>query len=139
MRQISVIRHNVGTLLLAAVLAAGCGIRGGSTTLNDPVPSGTIVHTGMWVSMGGQTVTGTVSVYTSSSGTYTFRLEGISAPTEGGLQLIAVSQANGSFFLGTLRGASGNQNYTIEPGVNVWTQIVLHSPTYNVDYGRANL
>lgn len=136
MRKTTVYRHAFGILLTAA-LAAGCGLKGGSGTPNDPVPSGTIVHQGMWVSQNGQTVTGTVTVYTSSTGTYTFRLDGISAPTEGGLQLSAVSQANGSFFLGTLRAASGNQNYTIEPGVNVWSAVVLHSPTYNLDYGRA--
>jgi len=124
-------------------LFSACGpIHVGSPVApNDLAPtSGTIVAQGSFQSQGGQTVSGTATVYQiDSAGNYVIRLAGLSVTQESGLQVIAVTKAAQSYPL-SLRANSGNQNYSL--GLDapvVWKQINIHSTLKNTDYGEALL
>jgi hypothetical protein len=103
---------------LLPLLASACGlVTAGTSTQNDPVPPGSIVSQGNFTGVNGRAVTGTVAVYqTLDSGgncQYIVRLQNLSAPTDGGLQVIPVvsgaASLSPSFYV--LRAPTGNENY----------------------------
>jgi hypothetical protein len=123
---------------------AGCGqISLGGGMINDAVPTGTVVAQGTLASVAsGKTVTGSVTVYLSSS-TYTVRVQGLSAPSESSLFVRGVyNVASGSTSQDlALRSTSGNQNYVFSsvPAGSTWVQVKIRSATNNLDYGLATL
>jgi hypothetical protein len=109
----------------------------GTGTLNDPVPSGTIVAQGNLAGQSGRTASGVVSVWEQSTGgtscTFVLRLANLSAPSESTLRVVPL--VNGapsmspSFY--SLRASTGNQNYTFT-GASCgasWAQVSLVDPT----------
>jgi hypothetical protein len=142
-------RINPINLVVSAVLAltfpgvlVGCGqIKlGGGSGPNDPLPSGTIAFQGNFQGLNGQSVSGSVAVYIQSDNTFVVRLNGLTAPSENGLQLTGIVNGTQQFTT-PLRSDTGSQNYTtgMTNSGQVWDAVSIHSPTANKDYGTANL
>lgn len=123
------------------VLLSSCGsISAGSVSSNDPAPSGSIVAQGNFVGLNGKAVTGSVAIYNLASGSFVVRLIGISVPAENGLQVAVVINGGVQQILSTLRSYTGTQNYSYSAGGVVdWTNVSIHSPMANADYGMAIL
>lgn len=113
---------------------------GGGGFPNDPAPTGTVKAQAAWVSLNGQTVSGTVTVYLLESGSYVVRLNGLSAPSETGLSLRVT--ASGQQVISTsLRATGGSQNYSVSPSFANprWEKATIRSNTAGLDYGEALL
>lgn len=112
---------------------------GGGQAFNDPLPTGQIVAQGPFYGLNDKTVSGTAVVYKTSSTSYTLRLSGVSFPDETGLVLIPVANNAAQAPL-SLRGPTGNQNYTLNAsGTVTWNQVLLRNSTNNLDYAQALL
>jgi hypothetical protein len=117
-------------------LAPGCGLSLGEGTIDDPVPSGTVIKQGTFKGFNDQTVTGVVSVWQQSGGstcTFVLRLQALSAPTTASLRVVPL--VNGSPSISptfyALRASTGNQNYTFTGGTcgANWAQVSLINPS----------
>ncbi len=124
--------------LFASCGGVGVGLGGGSTSaFNDPTPSGTPLYQGTFSGQNGQTVSGNALIFLSN-GVYTLTLQGLSTPSESGLQIRMTSNpANNPI---ALRGTSGNQNYTlsITPPA-FFSNVNIFSTQTNTNYGAAIL
>jgi len=132
-------RRSIGALLLLMFLTH-CGLHAGTGVApNDPTPSGQILKQGQFFSQSGQTVTGSAVIYLSGS-SYILRLEGISTPSEAGLQVRIDGNPGGVVFTSALSATSGNQNYPFSGGVGVTFKAVdIYSTLNSVNYGSAQL
>ena len=115
---------------VAALNLTACGQIGlGARAIpNDPAPVGTIVAHGVFSGLNGHSMTGAASIYRqTSSGAYWVRLEGIVAPDEAGLQLVA--RADGAIvFQAALVALQGTQNYvTNVTGTPTWNSVTIKS------------
>ena len=123
------LRVGLQIALVAGLLGCGDIGLGGGAGSNEAAPQGTIIKTGTFEGFGGTGVEGLVVVYvTSGSGTNIIRLESFSIDSTETLQLRAV--VNGSDrLISTLRGTSGNFNYTtsMSGSQNTWTSVSLYS------------
>jgi hypothetical protein len=130
--------------------AAACGISLGSGSIDDPLPSGTIVAQGSLGGQNGHTVSGVVSVWqqnNSSACTFVLRLQTLSAPTDASLRVIPLvngaPSVSPTFY--SLRGSTGNQNYTFTGATcgATWAQVSITNPNEAVTsaqtYGTATL
>lgn len=130
-------------------LVSGCGVLGSSsgapsTAFNDPVPTGmTLGKQGNFtVLLKGKSVSGTAQVYTSTS-SLIIRLQNFTSTADAALQVVAeFSDATNSAM--TLRGYSGNQNYSFPAlvGNQTVSSVAISSSTIappNNVYGRAVL
>ena len=96
---------------------------------------------GRFTGLNSKTVEGVAVVYRSltSPSLFTVRLEGISAPSELGLEVQA-SISTGRVLQTSLRSSQGTQNYTVEVlGNPVWVSVSIHSSIKDLDYGKAIL
>src|SRR5690348_17169099 len=81
------------------ILLNSCGIIPlGTSTLNDPVPSGTVLASGSFTGQNGKTASGTATVYLSDTGTYVIRLDGLVVPSENGLVVVASTTSQTGLF-----------------------------------------
>ncbi len=139
-------RNNIffGIMCASVFFTASCGSTElGTVKINDPAPSsGQIVAQGNFTGLNGKTVSGIALVYQMSDGSHLIRLEGLSAPAETGLQVVAKVDSTIAYSAG-LKGATGNQNYpTTIIGASTWNSIKILStqlaPPEN-EYGAAIL
>ncbi len=116
-------------------IMTGCGpIRLGSSSLNDPVPSGSPTFTGTFT-VG--SATGGVSIYHAGIGNYVVRLESFSVPSQSGLSLKVIGTSG--TLSQALRGTTGNQNYTfITTEGSCFAQVKITSSA-PADIGIANI
>ena len=122
---------------------AGCGLDlnwtpGGSSTPNDPRPSGNVVVQGSFTGSSGQsTVTGTAIIF-STSNSYILRLEGLSVPSETGLTIqIYTSQSQVNL---NLTASTGNQNYSVNNlpiNATTFLSVSIWSTLKNQQYANA--
>lgn len=121
-------------------LTCGCAATGDLGSLNDPVPTGTIVAQGTFTGLNGKSASGMAVIYSVASGSYILRLSGVNLPDESGLQLIIVANSTNLSSI-MLRGSSGNQNYTFSySGTSpTFNQVRLYSMTAFTDYATALL
>lgn len=119
---------------------SACGqIHLGSATPNDTEPTGTIIAQGPFVGASSKTVTGTAVIYKVDLGSYIIRLNGISTPSETGLQVVGVTN-EGKLAGQTLRSTSGNQNYSVSTETTPqWLQVNIYSTLNTTNYGTAIL
>ncbi|OFZ20195.1 MAG: hypothetical protein A2X94_09855 [Bdellovibrionales bacterium GWB1_55_8] len=125
-----------GLLLLSACgwVDAGSGI-----APNDPEPSGgQIVAQAELTPLAGVTISGSVTIYDMSGGTYIIRISGLVAPAENGLVIIPIVNGSGVTSL-ALRTNTGTQNYTVQSSQSSprWEQVKIHSSPNNRDYAAA--
>jgi hypothetical protein len=135
---------------VASTLLAACGISLGGGTFNDPTPTGTVIAQGSFNSYNGRTVTGIVSVWEQDDGgscTHVVQLQSLSAPTDAGLEVVPLvnGATNVSPTFYSLRGSSGNQNYTFTGAAcgSSWAQVKIIDPSVALAsqqvYGAATL
>ena len=123
------------------LMQSACGwVQLGGGTLNEMPPKGTLIYSGSFSSFSTTSaVSGGVSVYLMSSGSYIVRLESYSGPTETGLQLRVIADSATLTTL-SLRSSSGSMNYSVSGTSNAdFQQVYVYSPTNRVDYGKADL
>lgn len=126
-------------LWLFLFFSVSCGFATGS--LNEPVPSGTLISQGTFSG----DASGRALIYrqgTSAPYTYVLRLENLSAPDE--TTHIRVRNATDSVdSILVLRSTSGQQNYTLSStGVLTWTTVYLQdnaNPMSSTSIATANL
>jgi hypothetical protein len=132
------------TLSVNLLLGLGCG-QGGSTFVNDPIPTGTVISQGYFGagSVSGKSVTGVVSVYRASANQSNIvRLESLQAPDESPLTVVAFDGTGQSVYSATLRSSTGSQNYDTGTTGSIITKVSIRSPRLVVpysDYGIAIL
>lgn len=119
-------------LFVVSSVTAGCGISLGSGSIDDPLPSGTIVAQGDFSGQNSQTVSGVVSIWQQTSGStcsFVLRVQSLAAPT--GMSLSVVPLVNGAPSVSptyyALRGSTGNQNYTFTGATcgATWAQVSI--------------
>jgi hypothetical protein len=125
-------------ILLTLAASTGCGLKYGDGTPNDPPPTGTILLQGQ-IFPQAATVSGTAVVYAASGGGFIFRLSGLSAPSESGMQVRAVTQTGTTVTISGLRAYSGNQNYYLSYPAVTWAQLLIWSTATDQAYGLAIL
>lgn len=131
----------IGTFF-TALLLSNCGVvstGGGSGTFTDAVPNGTVVAQGNFSSQNGQTVTGSAIIYNMGAPNYIVRLSGLTAPSESGLLVQVWGNGSSPTYQVTLRGASGNQNYSFSSNSQSFSRVCIHSNLKQLDYGCALL
>jgi len=132
----------VGAISTWAFLMNCSGVNigtGGGGTPNDVRPTNLPMVQGFFTGQNGKTVTGTAIIFSASSSSYVLRLEGISTPSEGGLEVQLYTSDGQSNF--SLRAWSGSQNYTFSgnnPNV-VFSSVSIYSKSNNRSYGSALL
>lgn len=152
MPQTKLYKISLKIILFTAVAetAGACGVSLGTGSINDSLPTGTIVAQGNFSGQNGHTVSGTVSVWEQVSGTtcsFVLRLQSLSAPTDAALRVVPL--VNGaptvspSYY--SLRGSTGNQNYSFSGATcgATWAQVSITNPTESITasqtYGTATL
>jgi hypothetical protein len=136
--------HNVmrSLLMFLTFFTISCGpIRLGSAVPNDQIdPDWVLVESGSFSEMNGQNIGGTASVYRAENGAYVVNINGISAPAEGGLQVVVIADG---IEMGrtSLRSTGGSQNYQFDVGriPGDWQRVDIHSTFKNLDYAQAVL
>lgn len=121
----------------------GCGdiSVGGGTGSNDPRPTGRVLYQGQFSSQNGKSVSGTALIfYSTTAGSYTIRLEGLTAPSET-LQVTVFASPGGQVATFPLRSSSGSMNYTYSGGTAgmVFNSVNIYSSQYAINYGTAQL
>lgn len=132
--------------LVLSLLSSSCGsLSSGAVSANENAPTGSILASGSFTSLNGKTVSGIAKVILDTGNVYWVRLEGLSAPSESGLQvwLTKTSSTTGQSEktnVGTLRSVTGSTNYqtTITSAI-AFTAVTIRSPAANLDYGTALL
>ncbi|MBI4925574.1 MAG: hypothetical protein HY843_06580 [Bdellovibrio sp.] len=121
------------------LLLLSCG-KGSRSTLNDPIPSGTIVAMGQFEGLNSKTVTGAASIYkVNTEGSFIVRLEGIASPSENGLQVV-VKTSDTTVLKTPLRSTNGSQNYSFTvTDIVTWSYVSIFSTLSNLNYGMAIL
>lgn len=111
---------------------------------NDAAPTNaTILGQGSITPLNGKTASGTAIAYTTGGTTIIIRLQALSVTAEAGMQLVVLFN-NSSTLQATLRGFTGNQNYTftVGSGGTGVSSIFLRSvqvPSPTNDYATANI
>lgn len=136
--------------LLLALILAGCsnidgislgGGTGGSS--NDARPSGNPLSQGQFFGQNSETVSGSALVFasTTTANTYILRLEGLTTPVEGGLQVQVYGNGpTNPAYTTTLKANSGNQNYTFNGIAGIkFSNVYIYSTSKQVNYGSAQL
>jgi hypothetical protein len=147
-------RHPISILvqilwtILFSTIGSACGlfpssitIGGGTGSANDPVPTGTLISQGTFTSLGGPSQTsGAVQIY-YSSGAYTLRLAGLSAPSESGLTVTVSGTPGGELTSFPLQNNSGSTNYTLSiPASGVtFNTVYIYSTQSNQNYASAQM
>ena len=125
----------LGSLIFQS-LSCGTGSSGG-TSLNEGAPDGFLLKQAPFFGQNGQTVSGTAAVYASSGGAFVLRLEGLTAPSESGIQVRVVGNGT-QVFASTLKASSGSMNYTMNvTGIATWNSVSLYSTSQAKSYGTA--
>ena len=132
----------VGAIATWAALMSCSGVNittGGGSAPNDVRPTNLPLVQGVFTGQNGKTVTGTAVIFNVSASNYVLRLEGISTPAEGGLQVQLYTSDGQSNF--SLRASGGSQNYTFsstDPNV-LFSSVSIFSTPNNLSYGSALL
>jgi hypothetical protein len=125
-------------VILACCSGIGIGI-GTSANPNDVRPTSQVMVQGSFTGLNGKTVTGNAMVFDTGNLNYVLRLEGISTPAEGGLQVRLFGSDRQHNF--DLRAYSGSQNYSFtSTNTSVrFTDVSIFSTVTNMPYGSALL
>lgn len=140
------LRNKAGFYLKTALIALiwgtqGCGLNIGTTSPNDPRPTGTLLAQGQFASQNGKSVSGSALVFSQSGTSYIVRLEGISTPSESGLYVRVYTANSGQVSNLSLTATSGSQNYyfTSTETSPTFKSVYIFSVPSNIAYGLAVL
>jgi hypothetical protein len=147
MRNKNLIFHFFGTLIgfvtTGVILTCCSGINIGSSgsnfSPNDVRPTSLPMVQGFFVSQNSQTVSGTALIFNVTGLSYVLRLEGITTPSETGLQIQLYGSDGQQNF--SLRANSGSQNYTFtstNPAAH-FSSVSIYSTLSLMPYGSAQL
>jgi hypothetical protein len=122
-------RSNIFLKYFALMTLMSCGlVELGSSSLNEPVPDGTVVFTGTF-GTNSNSISGTVFVYQQAGTNYTVRFETFSSATITNLKVQGFLTGSSTAVLDSaLKGTGGNQNYSVS-GVTTptWSTIKIIS------------
>lgn len=115
--------YGASTVIVLALLSFSCGIKTGSATYSDRVPSGTLIYQG---TLSASNATGAVQIY-NSSGEIVVRFQGLSLDSASYYFFLA-STTNPTAYVHKFKGMSGDQNYStgIAPGP-VWASVTIRT------------
>lgn len=126
---------------LAQCSLSGIPVGNGSTTSpNDSRPSGVLIAQGSFTGQNGQNASGSAQIF-MDGGAYILRLEGISVPSENGLNVQVLSSASQTpVYSSSLRSSSGNQNYSFSTALTGrFATVYIYSTLRQKNYGIAIL
>jgi len=124
--------------LLFSYILPGCGqvtITGGSSSLSESAPTGSIVFQGTFSSVSSDTFSGIAAIYLTTAGSFTARLQSFSTSSSSTLKVVGVDGNGDDVFSSTLRAQSGDQNYstgTSNGGVVSWSAVNIETTTGDV-------
>lgn len=127
-------------VLVCAFQLSSCGlVHLGNGNSNSSAPSGSLIASGAFTSLNGQTVSGGASIY-NDNGTYYLYINGLVAPSANGLVFI-VTVSGSPLPQIALSSTTGSTTYALSVGVSnpVFQTVRLNSTTNNQDYGEAYL
>jgi hypothetical protein len=117
-----------------SILLTSCGALqlGGGQGVNDAVPTGTVIAFGNLIAQNGNTASGTVQIYRSSSCSTTcdhiVRVQNLNVTSSVPVTLVVTLSTGYSTYRPQLRFLNGTQNYTytgVSSSVS-WVQVALH-------------
>ncbi|MBN21880.1 MAG: hypothetical protein CL678_11425 [Bdellovibrionaceae bacterium] len=100
------------------MIYSSCGEISLGSSVNDGIPSGDRIKSGTL-----STYSGTVSVYKTVSGPATLRFENLSGPTSTLLYVWATVDGSETTISTTLKGTSGNMNFSTSITSSNWTSV----------------